>query len=64
MPDKPEEKKGSLPKKLFVGFAVGAVLSFGLCGASILNGIGGDQWWGRAASVGAHLFTFVWLALW
>ena len=23
MPDKPEEKKGSLPKKLFVGFAVG-----------------------------------------
>jgi formate/nitrite transporter FocA (FNT family) len=55
MPDEPEKKR-SLPKKFFAGFAVGAVLSFGLCGAGILNGMGGDQWWGLTATIGAHCF--------
>ena len=50
------KKKRSLPAKFIAGFAVGAVLGFGLCGLSLSKSVAGDNWWGRAASVGAGCF--------
>ncbi len=51
-----EGPKRSLPAKVATAFAVGAVLSFGLCGVSVLGGPGGDNWWGRTANLCASCF--------
>jgi hypothetical protein len=48
-------KKSSLPEKLATAFAVGAVLSFGLCSVSVFTGRGGD-WGGRTATISRECF--------
>jgi len=48
-------KKG-LPAKFVTGFAVGAVLSFGMCGVGLCSGGVGDSWWGHTASAFAYCF--------
>jgi hypothetical protein len=50
---RPEKK--SLPAKLVTAFAVGAVLSFGLCGVSAFMGLGRD-WGGRTATISSYCF--------
>lgn len=49
----PQTSRTSLPLKFLAGFAVGAVLGFGLCTAGALSG---GQRWDNAAGFGAGCF--------
>ncbi|MES2392767.1 MAG: hypothetical protein V4555_14070 [Acidobacteriota bacterium] len=53
-----EERRWSTAAKLVALFATVGVLSFGLCGVSVLNALGGDQWWGSVENVTSKLFLF------
>jgi len=49
-----QRSRTSLPLKFLAGFAVGAVLGFGLCTAGAMSG--GQRAWGNAAALGAGCF--------
>jgi len=55
---KPPKKMMSLPAKFVAGFAVGALLGFGLCGISFPRAIGGDRWWNTVAGIGGYSCAF------
>ena len=56
-----ETKRGALALKFLVGFAVGTLLGFGLCGVNLGRAIGGDSHAERMTTIGGNIFA---LCMW
>ena len=73
MPELPEPKGMGLPAKFIAGFAAGAVIGFGLCGASLLTNQNGSTVSSNLAMLGAVFFfvcmtglvgSVIWFVVW